>query len=86
MDKIREGKVTTDAKGKRIYRREEDGDDLPKLLVERVRIGKVEPLLREKMGWRDLLALAIVKKCRIYVTKGREEALLRDMNKQELIN
>ena len=46
---------------------------------------KIRTKTREKMGWRDIFALGIMKTIRSYLTKGKEDAILNDNTKQHLI-
>ena len=85
MGKILEGKVTTDHEGKMLRRNAENGDDLPQVLLDKI-YRRVVTKPREKMNWRDVFALAMAKKVRYYLTKGREEALLKDTGKLKMVN
>ena len=55
-------------------------DDFPKVPIDKIlNVITVPP--PEKLTWRDRFAMGIVKKVRLYITQGREAALLLNLDK-----
>ena len=84
MGKLRDGKITTTFDGKKLWRNLPNNSKMPDILMDKLTREVTTPSVKN-MGWRAKFALAICKKIRFYVTKGKEEALLCNTGKCALV-